>query len=261
MNSIKSVPVIIAHFRNPEALKKTLEHVSQQTVACEVFVRDNSHDNIYFTKAMNEGLRKYCFNGQHDFVLLLNHDAFLAPDCVEQMVQVMLTHPKCGIVAPVTYDQHGNITFAGGLAAFPNGMHHAPMIDQLDQQPYTTRWANGACMLLRVAMVHEIGLMDENIQFVFSDSDYSFTARARGWDVMVAPNGKCIHNLNSSGDTNNNDITRIKWQDQLYFAEKWLTGDLYKKLSVEGSSISRMGLSDLTRKLRQALETHGSNPR
>jgi GT2 family glycosyltransferase len=170
------------------------------------------------------------------------------------MVQVMLNHPKCGVVAPVTYDQHGNITFAGGQAAFPDGVHFMPKVHDLSQDAYGTRWANGACMLLRVAMVQEIGLLDENMQFIFSDSDYSFTARSRGWEIMVSPGSKCTHSLNASGHTNNKDITRIKWMDQLYFAEKWLTGDLYRKLSIEGSSISRMGLTDLTRKLRQALE-------
>ena len=251
---MKPVATVIAHYRNPSALDKTLEFLAKQTVATEVFVRDNSEDNILFTKAVNEGLRKFCFNGQHDFVLVLNHDAYLAPDCLARMLEIMHENTSCGIVTPVSINMAGKVTWAGGLQAYPWGAHHCPPLESLTAPEFITPWANGACMLLRVSMVHEIGLLDENMKFICSDSDYSFTARARGWQILVATQALMVHQLNaSSGESNDPFITENILKDQLYFADKWLTGSLYKRLALEGEDLTSEQIENLRANTQKAL--------
>jgi GT2 family glycosyltransferase len=93
-------------------------------------------------------------------------------------------------------------------------------------------------MLLRVEMIQEIGIFDENMRFLFSDSDYSFTARSRGWQVRVAINSIIDHSLSGSAANSNAELDVIKLDDQLYFSQKWLSGDIYRKLSYEGSKLS-----------------------
>ncbi|HDY88249.1 MAG TPA: hypothetical protein ENH82_09075 [bacterium] len=53
------IPVIIPAYKNKDQLEKCITYLNNQTVPVEIFVRDNSDDNIYFTAAVNEGLRKY----------------------------------------------------------------------------------------------------------------------------------------------------------------------------------------------------------
>lgn len=236
---MKPIPVIIPFFKNHEALQKSTEHLYKQTLPAEVFVRDNSFDNILFTRAVNEGLRKFCFDNSNEFVLVLSQDAYLAENCLEELVNAMRKYPKCGIATPVAQSQRGDITWYGGLDAYPLGVHRGRGPQYQNQtEPFKSHWANGACMLLRIEMVKEIGLLDENMKFIYSDSDYSFTARSRGWAILVAPLAVMEHTLAGSGVVNNDWLNSIKLMDQIYFAEKWLTGDVYKKLAYEGSKLS-----------------------
>jgi hypothetical protein len=59
---MKKIPVIIPFFKDNVALEKAKKFLDLQTVPIEVFIRDNSVDNILYTKAINEGLRLFCFS-------------------------------------------------------------------------------------------------------------------------------------------------------------------------------------------------------
>jgi GT2 family glycosyltransferase len=104
-------------------------------------------------------------------------------------------------------------------------------------------------MLLRVKMIREIGFLDKNMRFICSDSDYSFTARSRGWKVKVVHQAHVYHSAGSSGSTASTFINKIKNQDAIYFAKKWLSGDLYRSLSYEGEKLTRMKIQTAIQKL------------
>lgn len=235
----KSVPVVIPYFRAPEALAKTIKHLEMQRgVSAIPYVRDNSEDNILFTKAVNEGIRKFYDNPEYDYILILNQDAFLHEECLEQLILVMDQAPKVGICAPIALSPNKSVNWAGSAAAFPWGQHLSYDLTKIPKAPFPSYWINGACMLIRLKMVREIGLLDENMQFICSDADYSFTARARGWDCLVVPSAFVEHELAGSANASNVLLTKIKLEDQLYFSRKWVGGQLYKSLSLEGPQLS-----------------------
>ncbi len=235
----KTVGVVIPHYKAPEALQTTIAHLQKQRgVQTEIFVRDNSEDNILFTKAVNEGLRKFAYSDNYDYVLVLNQDANLHEECLQQLVQSMNQNPQAGICAPIALSPDKSVNWAGSAEAFPWGRHVGYNLTQLPKQAFETYWINGACMLLRTAMLREIGLLDENMKFICSDADISFTARARGWQCLVVPSAFVEHELGGSASTTNTWLNRIKLEDQLYFARKWLTGDIYRDLAVEGPQLT-----------------------
>lgn len=239
MTNPKTVGVVIPHYKAPEALQIAIAHLQKQRgIQTEIFVRDNSEDNILFTKAVNEGLRKFAYSDAYDYVLVLNQDAILHEECLQQLVQTMEQNPQAGICAPIALSPDKSVNWAGSAEAFPWGRHVGYNLTQLPKQPFETYWINGACMLLRTAMLREIGLLDENMKFICSDADISFTARARGWKCLVAPSAFVEHELGGSASTTNTWLNKIKLEDQLYFARKWLTGDVYRGLAVEGSQLT-----------------------
>jgi GT2 family glycosyltransferase len=227
------VPVIIPFFRRKDQLDKCLAALKHQTWPVEIFIRDNNEENIYFTAAVNEGLRRY-MDRPFDFALVLNQDMYLAPDAVENMVRFMETHPACGIGSPLQLDA-GNpdrVIWAGGFEAFPAGRHQEGALADF-QQDAEILWASGACMMLRKVMIQEIGLMDENLVFIGSDSDYSFTARSRGWQIWRIAGARGIHEHGASGKISNLEIEELKLGDLLRFGRKWITGGLYGELAHE----------------------------
>jgi GT2 family glycosyltransferase len=151
------------------------------------------------------------------------------------MVKFMDSHPLCGIGTPLQLHplKQNYVICAGSYEAFPFGTHqHGPLSAFTEGAPLY--WGNGACMILRKAMIQEIGLMDKNFVFLGSDSDYCFTARSRGWQVWRIVNARGIHEHGASGAVANLEITILKLNDMIYFGKKWLTASLYKELAYEG---------------------------
>jgi GT2 family glycosyltransferase len=266
------VPIIIPFYKEHDKLAKCKAAIAAQTWKdCELFVRDNTHDNILFTAAVNEGLARYCRRDDVQYVIVLNQDAYMQKDCVAQLVAFMDAHPECGIACPIQYQEMGGgvhwdgrgmlkvnrgraVTWGGSLDAFPLGVHRHDDLASYTT-PFETWWANGACMMIRMDTIRECGFLDKNLRFICSDSDFSFTARARGWKVFVVPSALCEHSLGASGASSISAIDLVKLQDLVYFTEKWLTGGLYKSLSYEGSKLTGIGVRQWLEQVKRNIVT------
>ena len=249
------VPAIIPSYRSKHQLEKCIAHLKNQTIPIEVFVRDNNNDNIYFTAAINEGIRNY-LSYRCAYILILNQDMYLEPTATEEMLRFMDSHPQCGIGAPLQL-QSGNpdyVIWAGSYEAFPLGKHqHGPLSEFTQDQPIL--WANGTCMMLRKKLVQEIGLLDENLAFIGSDSDYCFTARSRGWQVWRIAGARGVHEHGASAAVSDPQLEILKANDMLYFGKKWLTGELYKELAYEGQTYTPETIESFMTQLKRA-KTH-----
>jgi len=246
------IPAIIPSYKNNNQLDKCIAHLRNQTLKVEIFIRDNDKDNIYFTAAVNEGIKKY-LDQPCEYILVLNQDMYLEPTAVEKMITFMDTHPECGIGAPLQlYDKNPDyVIFAGGHEAFPAGKHQHGQLSEFtdDKQIF---WCNGACMMLRKKLIREIGLLDENFVFIGSDSDYCFTARSRGWQVWRIAGARGIHECGASGSSGDINTEILKIQDMIYFAKKWLTGELYKVIAYEGQNLTTETSEEFITELEQA---------
>ena len=232
------IPVIIPYYKKEYQLKKCISHLDNQTIPVEIFVRDNNEDNIYFTAAVNEGIRKY-LDQNCKYLIILNQDMYLEPAAVEEMVKFMDAHPQCGIGTPLQlHPQNPDyVICAGSYEAFPFGKHQHGQLAEFAENELLF-WGNGACMIFKKDMVQEIGLLDKNLVFLGSDSDYCFTARSRGWQVWRIARARGIHEHGGSGSTADLKLGILKLNDMIYFGKKWLTGDLYKKLAWDGNNFT-----------------------
>jgi GT2 family glycosyltransferase len=237
------VGVVIPFYRHRDRLERCLEHLRAQTASgIEIFVRDNSHDNIYFTAAVNEGLRRFCWEQRLPYVVVLNQDAYLDPTAIEALVDFLDRTPECGIACPVQVNDRGEPSWAGSLRAWPTGQHRLDPAPP-EGKPLETYWANGAAQMIRTAVVQEVGLWDRNLRFLFSDSDFSFRARACGWKIHVVPAARCEHALSGSAADSNPTLELVKVEDGIHFARKWLSGDLYRSLACEGPTMLRLAVT------------------
>jgi GT2 family glycosyltransferase len=236
------VPIIIPFYKAREELERCLAHLQRQTYpGIEVFVRDNSEDNIYFTAAVNEGLRRFIMDPAVRYIGVLNQDAYLEPRAIEVLVDFLERHTDAGVACPLQLNAAGKVSWGGSLRAFPTGAHrHDPA--ESYRAPEETPWANGAAMLIRTDTLREVGLFDANMRFMCSDADFSFTVRSRGWKVFLVPEARCEHTLHGSSITNNLELEAVKLRDVLYFSRKWVSGDLYRALAYEGPQLTRTGV-------------------
>ncbi len=246
------IPVVIPYYKRKDQLDKCVAHLKNQTIEPEIFIRDNNNDNVYFTAAINEGIKKYLVQ-PCKYIVILNQDMYLEPVAVEKMVVFMDSHPDCGIGAPLQIDSRNpeHVIFAGGQESFPFGKHvHGPVSEFTEDKQIF--WSNGACMMFRKDMIQEIGLLDKNLVLIGSDSDYCFTARLRGWQVWKIAGARGVHECGASGALMDTHIEKLKITDMIYFGQKWLTGELYKELAYEGKKFTTETINDIMSELKQA---------
>jgi GT2 family glycosyltransferase len=185
--------------------------------------------------------------------MILNQDMYLESTAVEEMIKFMDTHSQCGIGTPLQLHPKNRdyVICAGSYEAFPFGKHqHGELSNFSDDSKLY--WGNGACMIFRKEMVQEIGLLDKNLVFLGSDSDYCFTARSRGWEVWRIFQARGVHEHGASGAVSDLNIGIQKLNDMIYFGEKWLTGDLYKKLAYDGNDITPRKIAEAMNRLENS---------
>jgi GT2 family glycosyltransferase len=252
---VARVPVIIPFYKARAKLEKCVDHLRRQTYRnVEIFVRDNSDDNIYFTAAVNEGLLKFIADPAVKHIVVLNQDAYLDPRAIAVLTDFLTRHDDVGIGCPIQLDEAGEVTWGGSLQSFPVGVHRCDPIES-HQAPFETPWGNGAALMIKADVVREVGLFDRNMRFICSDADFSLSARARGWKVFAVPEARCTHSLGGSAG-GSLELEVIKLRDAIYFAQKWLSGGLYRSLAYEGSKLMRTEVSIEIQRMQKALDAH-----
>lgn len=250
-----TIPVIIPFYKRQDQLDRCLAHLRRQTVDIEVFVRDNTHDNVFFTAAVNEGLRKYLDDpNAGPYVVMLNQDMYLQTDALEHLAHFMDRQPHCGIAAPLHMHRSDPqyVLCAGGMQAFPAGAwRHGPL--EHFRQDQQVAWADGACLMLRRETIRDIGLLDENYLFIGSDSDYCFSARLRGWQVWIVPAARGIHEQGMSTGRANAALEAQKVRDMVYFGEKWLTGRAFARLAGPEGQVPHATAEEILDQMRARL--------
>ena len=229
------VPVLIPFYKNRTQLDRCLAALAAQDMPVEPWVHDNSETNLYFTVAQNLGLKRAMRHG-HEFAVLLTQDCYLRPDAVSKMVAFMRGHPRCAIggIKQVLAADQDRIIHGGCSTAFPAGRHYAGR-KSLGHCAVSARmpWVNGACMVARLEAVVEFGLMDANMRMVGSDSDWCFTARARGWEVWYCADAEAAHEVGISARMPPPDIFAVCRADMVYWRDKWVGTALYARLESE----------------------------
>lgn len=233
------IRIIIPTYQKPEQLRKCKEAIG--ALECpddylfELDIIDNNENNIGFTKAVNQGLRRAIWD-DNKYCIVLNQDCYLATDFLVNMVAYMDSNPKVAIAGPMQLadDDPDHVICAGGLEAYPNGQHIHGYISRGEcLKSGKVHWVNGACMIVRTEAMIGFGLMDENMFLIGSDSDWSFRARYHGYDVAYVPECKCVHEHGITSGNQDEKFKRIMYLDMVAWRNKWIGTDIFRELSME----------------------------
>jgi N-acetylglucosaminyl-diphospho-decaprenol L-rhamnosyltransferase len=144
------------------------------------------------------------------YVLVLNPDVRLDPGCVAQLVAHAEALERCGVAGPRLLESDGDLqrsrrrfpTIGGTLvrrtplravlrdveAAQPG--HY---LSDVPDVPVECDWMLGACLLLRRAMLDEIGPFDEGFPMYGEDIELQYRAARAGWERWYVPGAVATH--------------------------------------------------------------------
>lgn len=167
--------------------------------------------NVGFGRANNLAVDRI----DSPFVLLLNTDAFIAPDALLMSLNHMAEQPDCGILGARLVGRDGVLqpscryfptpwnTFLSrfGLGRF---FPHTRLVDDMEwdhASPRDCDWVPGCFYLLRKSVIDRVGLFDPRYFLYFEEVDHCNSARRAGWKVRYFPGTSVVHLGGESAST------------------------------------------------------------
>ncbi len=249
--ALPELSVIIVNWNTRELIRRCLESVFKESkeLAFEVIVVDNAstdgsvemlkqyfpqvtvianQSNIGFSRAVNLGLMA----GQAEMVLLLNSDTIILDNILKKMTEFLDRHPEAGIAGCMLLNKDGSYQkSAGKMRSILNeaeeklirwGLQKSiqPLCryeKRMTRQVRPTAWVSGAFLLIKRAVIDQIGMLDERMFLHFEDIDWCTRARQHHWTVLYNPFQQAIH-LNGKSMAMNINRSFIEYRrSQLLF--------------------------------------------
>lgn len=130
---------------------------------------------------------------RHDWLLLINNDAFVSPDTIFQLRQFAATcQPDTGAIAPtLLFDHAPDLVASSGIVLRCDGVAidrdmTRPLAD-IPTNPQAIAGASGGAVLLRRAMIDDIGFFADDFFNYLEDVDLAWRALLRGGKVSTYP--------------------------------------------------------------------------
>lgn len=211
-----SVTAVVPCHNGGERLLRTIEALERQTLApTRIIVVDDASDdgtgervaarhpsvtvlrlprNLGLSAARNAGLEE----AATDLVLLVDHDIYLEPDCIELLADSLRTmeavaacprirlHPEREIVQAEGAEPH----FVGTLR-LRHGWKLAS--DVPASAPTEVSAVPGGCLLVERTRLLAAGGFDELITFYFEDLELSVRLRGLGHRLVAVPAAEAFH--------------------------------------------------------------------
>lgn len=161
-------------------------------------VRQPGNDGV--SRAYNRGIRE-AWAGGYEYVLIMNNDTVLAPDCLDLLVQRAQAVDAPEILAPLMmyYDRRDSVWFCGGFVDRLRGeAAHCPTLQEFRDRAQTDRFITTCALFMPARVSRRIGLFDERFYMYYDDTDYSVRATAAGCRLDIVEQARLYHRVSAS---------------------------------------------------------------
>jgi GT2 family glycosyltransferase len=210
-----SVVAITINYNGGQEVLRCLDSLLKQTRPInQIVVVDNkSSDNsiamarqrfpsvIFIESPSNEGWGVGCNRGiqttASEFVVLVNNDAYLEPDCVEKMIEGVRQSVEYGSCASrILLADDSQTIEAAGVAIFRDGSSIGrgrlrPAAEYSEAKDVFC--ANDCCCLYRREMLAQIGIYDPDFFIYCDETDVGWRQQLAGWRCIYNPEAVAYH--------------------------------------------------------------------
>ena len=217
------VAVVVPNWNGIDSLGACLDSLVSQTPEPLIIVVDNGStdgsrelleqyqkvevikhaENKGYAGGVNPGFRR-AMELRLDYVAAFNNDAVAGENWLRELVKVLDKKPELGVVTSKILnadgkhiDSTGDYYTVWGLP-YPRGRGETDL-DKYDEQTAIFA-ASGGASLYRVAMLEQVGLLDEDFFAYYEDVDLSFRAQLTGWKVAFAPSAIVYHQISATSN-------------------------------------------------------------
>jgi GT2 family glycosyltransferase len=141
--------------------------------------------NLGFGKANNIGILK-ALEAKAEYVFLLNQDAWIEHNTIEDLIKISKINPEYGILSPIQNDARGNIE-----KQFSTYLSKAKL--NVQKQILEVPFVNAASWLIPVTCIKKVGLFDSLFYHYGEDENYCHRAHYYKFKIGIIPNSCIVH--------------------------------------------------------------------
>lgn len=168
-----------------------LDFVEQKKI--KLFIISNP-SNLGLGYAQNQGIKK-AIELDSNFVLILDHDSVLTPGFVNELVNSTIhlknLGAKVGAVGPVYINEKTN-------EQYPITRYIGPFINRVNPAEGSNIEASfliASGSLISIDVLHEVGLMNEDLFVDYIDVEWSFRCKSKGFKLFAIQRALMHHEI------------------------------------------------------------------
>ncbi len=229
MSNSQDLSVVVVNWNTCRLLEACLQSVeaARHDLSVDVFVVDNGSTDgsvdlvrerfpgvLLIANASNRGFaganNQAVERARGRYLLLLNSDAEVETEALRTLVTYADEHPEAGVIGPKLLNPDGTLQPSGGRFPTPastvasllglNRLTGRPRYGTARDysKPADVDEVSGAAMLIRRAVIDQIGGLDEGFAWGYEDVDFCLRARRAGWRVTYVPAARVVHQWGAS---------------------------------------------------------------
>jgi GT2 family glycosyltransferase len=216
------VAVVILNYNGEKHLSKFLPSVVQHTPEAEIIIADNAStdssllllaesypllrvipmkENTGFSKGYNLALQQV----QAEYYVLLNSDVEVTPCWLNSLLDLMDSNPHIAACQPKikSYLHRKSFEYAGAGGGYIDSLGYpfcrGRIFDtlEIDEGQYNDTqevfWASGACMVIRSAIYHQLGGLDDDFFAHMEEIDLCWQIKNAGYQVFYCGESEVYH--------------------------------------------------------------------
>jgi len=162
--------------------------------------------NIGYGAAANLGIA----NSETDYVLLLNPDILLAPDCIDVLRNAAEAHPSAGLLGPSQFKHSDGVKIDHDkpvsllVPAERTGLRLSDKVQEVD-------FLLGSAYFIRRKAFDAIGGFDEELFLFYEDDDFCRRLRDAGWSRVLVADALCEHAVGQSSPVTADLVFAKNW--------------------------------------------------
>jgi len=161
-------------------------------------------ENLGYAGGNNVGLRYAIVQGA-DYALLLNNDTVVDPAFLRILVDAVQAEPAVGIAGPtICYHERPDVIWsAGGAIDWQRGSTRMVGLDERDEgqfgaEPRTVDFVTGCAILVRRAVMEQVGLLDERFFAYYEETEWCVRVARAGYKILHVPLARMWHKISPS---------------------------------------------------------------
>jgi len=189
------VAVITVIYKFPQKKVDVLiQQLTKQGISKkDIYIKDNTNDNIGYASAINTILRKIL--NKYDYFFIINPDLEIEKNCLSELLEVFKKDKKAGIVGPRSIKD--NTYIDGG--SLDRVRYSSILKDQRLDRKKTKElykevtYVSGSAMLIKKEVFKKIGLLKEDYFLYYEETDFCLRARKAGFKMLINPEAIVKH--------------------------------------------------------------------